>query len=196
MNKPNLQVHFDPSHPDQPGLYLSRHSNGFITVMEVTAKDIEQDKRETTWLDGSWGPRLTLVDAPVQQLDQKAVLAWVEGQIKALHEVGMTDASAPLRRFRDHFFSGFIAQSVEQESLKLPVAGSIPAGPATAADPGLVREFRDMATMVRDKGFESLEEFNRLVASADLTTPERFDAFTKWKMNDGTREGLVKLASR
>ncbi len=193
--KPNLQIHFDQIQPDRPGLYLSRNRNGFISVVQVTAKDIEQAQREPGWLDGLWAARLEIVNEPAKQLDQGEVLAYINSRVKAYLEVENGEAAKILIRFRDHFFRGSIAQTVEQDSLKVPVAGSIPAGPANP-DPGHVREITDMATMGKDKGFEDLSEFNRLVASVDLTTPERFAAFTNWKMNDGTREGLMKLASR
>lgn len=50
-----------------------------------------------------------------------------------------------------------------------------------------------MEEFVKKMGFNSLEEFNKLVSSADLSTPEKIQAFTTWKLNDGTKSGLIKL---
>lgn len=50
-----------------------------------------------------------------------------------------------------------------------------------------------MEELVKLKGFDSLEEFNRMVSSVDLTTAENLKAFKDWQMNDGTKEGLEKL---
>lgn len=149
MKKQILQASFTSDHPDAPGLWLNRQRPNLIVVIEVTAKDIEQDKREPTWLNGEWGNKIEIVNASV-------------------------------------------AQSAEQDSLKVPVAGSTPAGRAISEEPPLT----GMAAVVREKGFDDLDEFNRLVASADITTPERFAAFTEWKLKDGTKAGLMKLPSR
>ncbi len=47
--------------------------------------------------------------------------------------------------------------------------------------------------MVKDLGFKDKDEFFTLVAEADLTTPEKLESFNDWKLNDGTKEGLLKL---
>ena len=47
--------------------------------------------------------------------------------------------------------------------------------------------------MVKDLGFKDKDEFYTLVAEADLTTPKKFANFNNWKLNDGTKEGLLKL---
>jgi len=46
---------------------------------------------------------------------------------------------------------------------------------------------------VTDLGFESLEEFSKLVASVNLSTSEKQMEFRKWQFLDGTKEGLLKL---
>ncbi len=50
-----------------------------------------------------------------------------------------------------------------------------------------------MEEMALAMGFESLEEFNRMVSDVDLSTPEKLKSFKDWQENDGTKEGLLKL---
>ena len=50
--------------------------------------------------------------------------------------------------------------------------------------------------MVKDLGFKDKDEFYTLVAEADLSTPEKFESFNNWKLNDGTKEGLLKLKEK
>ena len=50
-----------------------------------------------------------------------------------------------------------------------------------------------MEEIVKEYGFESLEEFNHLVANTDLSSVEKLKAFEEWKENDGSKEGLLKL---
>ena len=45
-------------------------------------------------------------------------------------------------------------------------------------------------------GFESSAEFHRLVASVDLSTNACIIAFRRWQYQDGSKDGLVKLATR
>jgi hypothetical protein len=42
-------------------------------------------------------------------------------------------------------------------------------------------------------GFESAQEYNRLIGSLELETPGQLAAFKKWDAEDGTKEGLEKL---
>ncbi len=42
-------------------------------------------------------------------------------------------------------------------------------------------------------GFESASEMNRLIASADLVSDGALQRFEEWKLNNGTKEGLLKL---
>lgn len=42
-------------------------------------------------------------------------------------------------------------------------------------------------------GFEDVQEFHRLVASADISTHEKFRAFKKWQDLDGSKRGLLAL---
>jgi len=50
-----------------------------------------------------------------------------------------------------------------------------------------------MEEMVKKCGFDSLEEFNRLIVNVDLTSAKKIQIFEDWKKNDGTKEGLLKL---
>ena len=45
----------------------------------------------------------------------------------------------------------------------------------------------------REAGFESIEEWHKLVSSIDISTPDKVIAFTKWKIEDGSKQGLLKL---
>lgn len=47
--------------------------------------------------------------------------------------------------------------------------------------------------IVRQKGFSSEKEFHELVAAVDLSVSENMQAFVKWRLEDGTKEGLLKL---
>lgn len=49
---------------------------------------------------------------------------------------------------------------------------------------------------VLQMGFESLVEFNRLVASVDLQRREHVEAFKRWQDEDGTKAGLVALIEK
>lgn len=50
-----------------------------------------------------------------------------------------------------------------------------------------------MEELLKELGFDNINEFNKLVASADLSSPEKLDAFKLWKEKDGSKEGLLKL---
>ena len=51
----------------------------------------------------------------------------------------------------------------------------------------------NMEDLVKEMGFNSVQEFNHLVATVDISTPQKLKAFEDWKENDGTKEGLLKL---
>lgn len=51
-----------------------------------------------------------------------------------------------------------------------------------------------MEEFVKQMGFDSLQEFNKLVASVDISTPEKLKAFLGWKENDGTKKGILKIS--
>lgn len=53
-----------------------------------------------------------------------------------------------------------------------------------------------MEAIVKRLGFESEKEFHSLVATADLSTPEKQTAFKKWQAEDGSKEGLLKLSGK
>lgn len=52
-----------------------------------------------------------------------------------------------------------------------------------------------MEELVKSLGFDSVQEYHKLVANADLTDPKKMKAFEDWKENDGSKEGLMKLYS-
>lgn len=50
-----------------------------------------------------------------------------------------------------------------------------------------------MEEFVKEMGFESEQEFNRMVASIDLSDSIKMVKFLDWRENDGTKEGLLKV---
>lgn len=50
-----------------------------------------------------------------------------------------------------------------------------------------------MEELVKQMGFESVEEFHKLNANADLSDPKKMQMYLDWKENDGTKEGLLKV---
>ena len=48
-----------------------------------------------------------------------------------------------------------------------------------------------MEEFVKEMGFESEEEMHEMVASVDLTDPDKMQKFMNWKEADGTKEGLL-----
>jgi len=50
-----------------------------------------------------------------------------------------------------------------------------------------------MEEFVKQHGFDSLKEFNKLVANLDLSSMDKIVAFKEWQNNDGTKKGLLKL---
>lgn len=49
------------------------------------------------------------------------------------------------------------------------------------------------ANDLKEMGFKNEQEFHKMVASVDLTDPEKMQKFLKWKEDDGTKEGLLKV---
>ncbi len=43
------------------------------------------------------------------------------------------------------------------------------------------------------KGFADSDELIKLIANVDLEDPENLQRFNDWKINDGTKENLLKL---
>ena len=50
-----------------------------------------------------------------------------------------------------------------------------------------------MEEMVKEYGFDSVQEYHHLVANVDVSTSEKLAAFKTWQIHDGTKEGLLKL---
>ena len=51
----------------------------------------------------------------------------------------------------------------------------------------------NMEELIKKMGFESVGEFHRLVATTDISSPEKLEAFKRWQEGDGTKDGLLKL---
>ncbi len=54
-------------------------------------------------------------------------------------------------------------------------------------------ETLELNETVKELGFENEKEFYKLVASVDITTTAELASFNDWKLNDGTKKGLLKL---
>ena len=194
MKRPTLKVCFSARHPEEPGAWLSRQASGFMTVIDVSQSDLDHDKQDHTWLNGNWAARLEIVNRDVLQMEPVTVREWIDAAIQA--ETTSAGAEA-LQKFRFAFFGerlevASVAQPAERDSLKDQDAGSMPAGSAKAK----VAKPEDWLKIIRDHGFDDLNDFNHLMASADISTSERLQAFLKWKTEDGTKAGLLKLPSR
>lgn len=50
-----------------------------------------------------------------------------------------------------------------------------------------------MEEIVKQYGFQSIKEFNTMVANVNLVGHDKIKAFKDWQENDGTIEGLLKL---
>lgn len=50
-----------------------------------------------------------------------------------------------------------------------------------------------MSDMFKDLGFESEEEFHRMVAAVDISDTSVFPRFKQWQEHDGTKAGLLEL---
>lgn len=51
----------------------------------------------------------------------------------------------------------------------------------------------ELEITILQAGFESLQEFYRLVSTVKISTSEKLAAFKKWQTEDGTKAGLLKL---
>lgn len=47
---------------------------------------------------------------------------------------------------------------------------------------------------LHDLGFDSWDDLSQLVADVDLSTAKKQAAFVKWKLEDGTKAGLLALS--
>lgn len=50
-----------------------------------------------------------------------------------------------------------------------------------------------MEEFVRLLGFDNLSQYNKLVFTTDVSTPEKLAAFEQWQEEDGSKEGLLRL---
>lgn len=50
-----------------------------------------------------------------------------------------------------------------------------------------------MEELVKQMGFESIEDFHKLNATPDLSDPKKMQMYLDWKENDGTKKGLLKV---
>lgn len=49
--------------------------------------------------------------------------------------------------------------------------------------------------MFEELGFANEQELHTMVAHVDLSSAEKIAAFKRWQYEDGTKDGLLKLAS-
>ena len=52
---------------------------------------------------------------------------------------------------------------------------------------------KTLEEFVKLLGFDSLHQYNKLVFTTDVSTPEKLAALEKWQEEDGTKEGLLRL---
>jgi hypothetical protein len=52
---------------------------------------------------------------------------------------------------------------------------------------------KTLEEFVKLLGFDSLNQYNKLVFTTDVSTPEKLAALEKWQQEDGTKEGLLRL---
>jgi len=52
-----------------------------------------------------------------------------------------------------------------------------------------------MEELVKECGFDSLEDFNQLINLADMSTDESIKSFKEWQNEDGSKDGLLTLLS-
>ena len=50
-----------------------------------------------------------------------------------------------------------------------------------------------MEELAKEMGFESEQEMHKLIASVDLSDPDKLHKFMNWKENDGTKKGLLHV---
>jgi hypothetical protein len=52
---------------------------------------------------------------------------------------------------------------------------------------------KTLEEFVKLLGFDSLNQYNKLVFTTDVSTPEKLAALEKWQAEDGTKAGLLRL---
>ena len=51
----------------------------------------------------------------------------------------------------------------------------------------------ELASVAERLGFKDVAELHRMVADVDLSTSDKLEKFRNWKLDDGTKEGLLEL---
>ena len=54
----------------------------------------------------------------------------------------------------------------------------------------------ELELLVKKRGFESKEEFARLVSEVDVSKPPAYIAFKVWRVGNGTKQSLLTLPKR
>lgn len=63
-------------------------------------------------------------------------------------------------------------------------------------DAGVIRHWDSLDEMAKHLGFTGDQELHKMIAAVDLRTPEQRVRFERWKDEDGTKAGLLKLSVR
>ena len=50
-----------------------------------------------------------------------------------------------------------------------------------------------MEEIVKEMGFDSLEEYHSMVSNFPMSSQLAFDSFEQWKRDDGTKKGLEEI---
>jgi hypothetical protein len=61
---------------------------------------------------------------------------------------------------------------------------------------GRINEINYEDDSARSRGFESALEMKKLVFVVDILSHQKLRDFVRWKLNDGTKSGLLKLLNK
>ena len=56
-----------------------------------------------------------------------------------------------------------------------------------------IKDAKPFEEKIKEMGFEDEWEFYKTVRLIDISTNEKLKAFKKWQLEDGSKEGLLKL---
>lgn len=57
----------------------------------------------------------------------------------------------------------------------------------------MIVENEEFEKAVKESGFKDCNEFHHMVSDVDFTIPNGLKNFQAWKLQDGTKKGLMKL---
>lgn len=54
----------------------------------------------------------------------------------------------------------------------------------------------ELELLVKRRGFESKEEYTKLISEVDISASSVYIAFKAWRIGDGTKQGLLTLPKK